>query len=437
MNKTIFAILSIVEVLLFYGIPQLMAENQTYKLLRTDSINNYYLFFANKNDSVYEIVAEKKLAPSKMMIGAFYSMDIYPQYGYDKKYRPLNYLDVRCASYKDNTEICFKDGCIPELYNLRSIPVEVQKEFNNITENASYIDWEDSDKQCENSIFDTIVDSLNLKEIVKWQNDFFQTKYNYHFKFSKQSSQSINFQVKGNDYYLTVNLENKKSWSSMSMSIFQTLCRRRLKGEFLISENFYPTFYYLLMAISLKFSEGYIPEEFVSLRQPPKEDYIYIGGGVFNSHKFHRFYDSFDSFFKNQKLSVAGLKEFLAKYVADENPRIFAMVDYDGSILQKDSIRIDIVTESTGILYSYKGDKCFAQPFEYSSKTDKNGQNIRHCKIKKVMAQSSDFLTFKVSDEFTITNDSELNFRFRRGGKKGSYQLNLKVLTEEEMRMEM
>ena len=437
MKRSMFVFLSFVVILLFCFSPQLMAENQTYKLLRVDSINNYYLFFANKNDSVYEIVAEKKLVPSKMTIGAFYSMDIYPQYGYDKKYRPLNYLDVRCASYKDNTEICFKDGCIPELYNLKSIPVEVQKRFSRIKGNESNIDWEDYDKQCDSSSFNDIVDSLRLKDIVEWQNDLFQTKYNYHFNFSRHGSQTLNLHVRGNDFYLTLGLLGDKSMECMSMSVFQTLCRRRLEGEFLISENFYPTFYYLLMSISLNFSEKYIPKEFISLRQLPKGDYVYIGGGVFNSQEFHRFYDSFDSFFKNQKLSVAGLKEFLAKYVANENPKIFAMTDDDISTYQKDSIRIDIVTESTGILYSYKGDNCFAQPFEYSSKTDKNRQNIRHCKIKKVMAQSSDFLTFKVSDEFTITDGSELNFRFRRGGKKCSYRLKLKVLTEEELRMEM
>ena len=306
--------------------------------------------------------------------------------------------------------------------------------LDDFAEFAKHVDWNDYDKQCDDSFIHAITDSLKLKEMMQWQNAVFQTQYNYHFKLSRFDLTVLDFCVEENDLYVKSGLLSNGNTADVSLAIFRASCCGLLRKYVLSEEE--QTFPFLLMSLSLKFCDEFFHEDFLRLYQPPAEDPVYMGVMVFNSHKFHRFYDSFDSFFKNQKLSVAGLKEFLAKYVADENPKIFATAD-DSPSLQKDSIRIDIVTESTGILYSYKGDKCFAQPFEYSSKTDKNRQNIRHCKIEKVMAQSSDFLSFKVSDKFTITNDSELNFRFHREGKKCSYRLKLKTLTEEEVRMEM
>ena len=312
--------------------------------------------------------------------------------------------------------------------------------LNAFADFSEHVDWNDYNKQCNDSYIHGIIDSLKINEIINWQRELFQTKYNYHLKISKYNMFRPNFSVNGNDLYLVTGLRGSsgknKETIKMALTIFRLFSHTPLE-KYVLSQDRRQIFPYVQMSLAFKFCEEYFPTEFARLRQPPTEHPYYMGGGVFNSHKFHRFYDSFDSFFKNQKLSVAGLKEFLAKYVANENSKIFAMADGDSSTLQKDSIRIDIVTEFTGILYSYKGDKCFAQPFEYSSKVDKNGQNIRHCKIKKVIAQSSDFLSFKVSDEFTIKDNSELNFRFQRGGKKCSYQLKLKTLTEEEVRMEM
>ena len=304
------------------------------------------------------------------------------------------------------------------------------------TDFSRHVDWTDYNEQCSDSFVSSVSNSLKLKEIMIWQNNLFHTHCDFHFKLSRYNLMTPDFALKENDFYLLTGLQSNENNAKKAIAIFRASCCCFLE-KYVLSQDRRQIFPYVQMSLAFKFCEEYFPTEFARLRQPPTEHPYYMGGGVFNSHKFHRFYDSFDSFFKNQKLSVAGLKEFLAKYVADENSKIFAMADGDSSTLQKDSIRIDIVTESTGILYSYKGDKCFAQPFEYSSKVDKNGQNIRHCKIEKVIAQSSDFLSFKVSDEFTITDDSELNFRSRREGKKCSYQLKLKVLTEEEVRMEM
>ncbi len=307
--------------------------------------------------------------------------------------------------------------------------------LGDLAEFAKHVDWSDYNIQCGDSFICAITDNLKLKEMMQWQNALFQTQYNYHFKLSRFDLTILEFSVEGEDLYVKSGLLSKGNTADVSLAIFRASCCGLLRKYVLPEES--RTFPYLLMTLSLKFCDEFFHEDFLQLYQPPAKEPTYMGVMVFNSHKFHRFYDSFDSFFKNQKLSLAGLKEFLAKYVADENPRIFATADGDGSSLQNDSIRIDIVTESTGILYSYKGDKCFAQPFEYSSKTDKNGQNIHHCKIKKVMSLSSDFPAFKVSDKFTITDDSELKFNYHRGGKNCSFRLKLKVLTEEEVRMEL
>ncbi len=98
-----------------------------YKLKKIDSINCYYLLYASRNDSLYKIVAEKELVPFKMKIRAYYDMKLYPRHGYNSKFKPINYLDVRCSHYKNDTKICIEDGCVPELYNLEETPTQILK----------------------------------------------------------------------------------------------------------------------------------------------------------------------------------------------------------------------------------------------------------------------------------------------------------------------
>ena len=125
MKKIAFEILMMVA-LLSCSYCHIATENRSYyKLKKIDSINSYYLLYASRNDSVYKIVAGKELVPFKMKIRAYYDMKLYPHYGYNSKFKPINYLDVRCSNYKNDTEICIEDGCVPELYDLKETPTKI------------------------------------------------------------------------------------------------------------------------------------------------------------------------------------------------------------------------------------------------------------------------------------------------------------------------
>lgn len=102
-------------------------DREYYKVTKLDSINNYYLIYAMKGDSIFKIVSEKNYVNSckKIEIGKSYYLELIsmsstaPSIG-GIKISPVNYLDVKCFYFSKNTKICKEDG-IDELYSTKNL----------------------------------------------------------------------------------------------------------------------------------------------------------------------------------------------------------------------------------------------------------------------------------------------------------------------------
>ena len=96
--------------------------DKLYNVYKIDSINNYYLIYANRNDSLYKIVAQKEKKNNCNMIKSclsykfiIHSMRENPPKIGGIKIRPINYMDINCFQFDKETRICKEDG-IFDLY---------------------------------------------------------------------------------------------------------------------------------------------------------------------------------------------------------------------------------------------------------------------------------------------------------------------------------
>ena len=97
----------------------------SYKVYKIETINDYYLIYATKKDSLYKIVSKKESSTSnctKIRLNNYYNFKLHsrrenaPTIG-GVKLNPVNYLDVHCYMYDKDTKICIdtKNG-IYDLY---------------------------------------------------------------------------------------------------------------------------------------------------------------------------------------------------------------------------------------------------------------------------------------------------------------------------------
>jgi len=102
-------------------------KREYHKVTKLDSINNYYLIYTIKNDSIFKIVSEKCYLNNckKIKVGKSYSPKLVsmrssvPSIG-ELKILPVNYLDVKCFQFDENTQICKEEG-IYDLYFTKDI----------------------------------------------------------------------------------------------------------------------------------------------------------------------------------------------------------------------------------------------------------------------------------------------------------------------------
>lgn len=87
-----------------------------YKIYKIDSINNYYLIYAKKENLIYKIVSKKVNGDcEKLKINFEYNLKLQPM-GImkpnidDPKKRPMNYLDFidPCRKFDNDTKICLE-----------------------------------------------------------------------------------------------------------------------------------------------------------------------------------------------------------------------------------------------------------------------------------------------------------------------------------------
>jgi len=98
-----------------------------YKVYKIDSINNYYLVYARKGDSLYKIVSKKMSFENcnRIRINNNYEFrlhsSIYGSKMAEKTISPQYTLLVTCFSFDDTTNICLERDSINDLHHAENI----------------------------------------------------------------------------------------------------------------------------------------------------------------------------------------------------------------------------------------------------------------------------------------------------------------------------
>nr|WP_198999668.1 hypothetical protein [Flavobacterium sp. ASV13] len=104
-------------------------ENKNlYEVYKIDSINEYYLIYAKRGDSLFKIVSKKEAADKQqeIKVNKSYPLKLHsrrenlPTIG-GIKLEPINYLDVECFAYDKSTTICIERDSINDLHYAENI----------------------------------------------------------------------------------------------------------------------------------------------------------------------------------------------------------------------------------------------------------------------------------------------------------------------------
>ncbi|WP_333625470.1 hypothetical protein [Sphingobacterium siyangense] len=115
---------TIMLILLFYACASVgnlkhnSLEGAYYLINSIDSINNWYMIYAARNDSLFKIVVQKESTTSYeckkiIKVEGRYKLTLHPRKKEILKIHgfivnPINCLDVQCYTYDDKTEICIE-----------------------------------------------------------------------------------------------------------------------------------------------------------------------------------------------------------------------------------------------------------------------------------------------------------------------------------------
>lgn len=98
------------------GITQEIKINSGYLIKKIKSRKAWYIIYAEKQDTLYKVVAKKEIVSDeckKIAVGKYYDLDLKsrrenaPEIN-GVKLKPMNYLDIECFSYDEETEICIE-----------------------------------------------------------------------------------------------------------------------------------------------------------------------------------------------------------------------------------------------------------------------------------------------------------------------------------------
>lgn len=97
-------------------------DSISYKVYKIDSINSYYLIYANRKDSLYKIVSKKESVKNCNPIQKDhqYNFKLHSALANrrigGKEILPQNSLLVNCFFYDESTSICFEGDSIRDLH---------------------------------------------------------------------------------------------------------------------------------------------------------------------------------------------------------------------------------------------------------------------------------------------------------------------------------
>jgi hypothetical protein len=99
-------------------------NRDSYEVVKIDSINNYYLVYCTKDDSIFKIVSHQPLVRVKKCIrvktGSSYPflihsiLDNLPA-GFENL-SPKRNPQINCVGFDDSTSICVEDGMVRDLF---------------------------------------------------------------------------------------------------------------------------------------------------------------------------------------------------------------------------------------------------------------------------------------------------------------------------------
>jgi hypothetical protein len=100
-----------------------------YQVYKLDSINDFYLIYAKKGDSLFKIISKRELVKhmKKIEINETYPFKLHSRRESlptidGIKLEPINYLDVECFAFDKETTICIeRNNGIYDLYFAENI----------------------------------------------------------------------------------------------------------------------------------------------------------------------------------------------------------------------------------------------------------------------------------------------------------------------------
>lgn len=99
------------------SISQAKEDGLFFKVKKIDSINNWHIIYATKQETLYKIVVKKEVTPNvncnKIVKGKSYDFKLHSRKANAPeingiKVNPVNSLDIPCYTFDENTNICIE-----------------------------------------------------------------------------------------------------------------------------------------------------------------------------------------------------------------------------------------------------------------------------------------------------------------------------------------
>jgi len=107
---------------------QSSSDSNLYKIYKIDSLNNYYLIYAKRKDTLYKIVSKKETALNSIKIsyGGEYGLILSSIWNKSIMIGGVNVSpsmtpNVTCLSFDDSTKICIERDSINDLHHAENL----------------------------------------------------------------------------------------------------------------------------------------------------------------------------------------------------------------------------------------------------------------------------------------------------------------------------
>jgi hypothetical protein len=110
------------------GGQKIAKASELYKVYKIDSINNYYLIYAKRKDSLYKIVSKKQVTSNcaNISLNQEYTFSLTSIWNQKiiiegRNVSPSVTPHVTCLSFDDSTKICLEKDSINDLFHADNV----------------------------------------------------------------------------------------------------------------------------------------------------------------------------------------------------------------------------------------------------------------------------------------------------------------------------